>query len=104
MIVFKKTEVALPGFKYPKVFVKELSVKQLREIQKKKFEDDIEMFLTSLSYCLVNEQGDRVITPEYTIDQFSEELPQSYINTLSEAFAKLNGADDEKALDLAKNS
>ncbi len=104
MIVFKKIEVEIPGFKYPKVFVKELSVMQLRQIQNKKFDDDIEMFLASLALCLVNEQGDKVITEDYTIDMFAEELPQSYVNTLSEAFAKLNGADEEQALDLAKNS
>lgn len=104
MIIFKKIEVEIPGFKYPKVFVKELSVRQLRDIQKKTFEDDIEMFLYSLSQCLVNEQGDKVINEDYTIDNFAEEFPQSYVNILSKAFADLNGAEDEKAMNLAKNS
>lgn len=104
MIEFNKIAVELPGFKYPVVYVKELSVRQIREIQSMKFNDDIEMFLKSLSYCLVNEQGDKVITADYTVDHFSDDLPQRFITKLSTAFASLNSDDEDTAVEIAKNS
>jgi len=104
MVLFKKIAVKIEGFKYPTVYIKELSVKQVREMSKQNFDNDIDSFLFGLSHCLINEQGDKVINADYTSEQLAEELPQSYMNKLADAFSKINSDDEETALELAKNS
>ena len=100
---FKREKVELPGFKYPVVYVKELSILQLARMQGAKVDNQFDLFLKGIATSLVNEAGDKVITQEYTIDDFASEIPQSYVNALADAFAKLNGTDDDKALETAKN-
>ena len=101
--MFKQIAVELPGFKYSKVFVKELSVLQLNKVYKQMGEDDtdIDLLLTTLKFSLVDEAGKCIISDDYTLDQFADEIPQSQIVTLSEAYAKLNADSD---LDIAKKS
>lgn len=104
MVQFKKIKVSIPGFKYETVYVQELSLRQMNEINKATYESDFDMFLASLAVSLVNEAGDRIITNEYTIDDFADAIPQSYIGTLSDAFTELNGGTEEKELESAKKS
>lgn len=103
---FKKVKVELAGFKYPVCYLREMSIRQLNELYKGQTEDksDLDLLLDSLKYTLVNEAGDKVITADYTVDDFADDVPQSSIFALSEAFTKLNGTDEEQAIDLAKNS
>jgi len=103
---FKKVKVELPGFKYPVVYLREMSIRQLNELYKNQKEDqsDLDLLLNSLTYTLVNEAGDKIITPDYSIEKFADEIPQSCIFTLSEAFSELNGTSEDKAIELAKNS
>lgn len=104
--MFKKVKVELTGFKYPVVYLKEMSIKQLNELYKSQSKDDsdLDMLLASLKFTMVNEAGDYIITDAYTIDDFAGDVPQSYIFKLSEAFTELNGTDETTALELAKNS
>ena len=101
---FNKLKVDMPGFKYPFVFVQELSIKQVNEIQKKKFESDVDAFLGSLALCMINEAGDLIVTNDYTIDDFASDVPQSYVSRLADAFTALNSSDDEKDIETAKKS
>lgn len=103
---FRKVKVELTGFKYPVVYLREMSIRQLNELYKGQSEDksDLDMLLDSLKYTMVNEAGDNVITEKYTIDDFADEIPQSCIFALSDAFSELNGTDEEQRIEIAKNS
>lgn len=102
---FKKIKVELPGFKYPVVFVRELSIRQLNEVYKNQASGtELDLLLNSFKHTLVNEAGDKIINNDYTIDQFADEVPQSYLVKLSDAFAQLNGEDEAATMERAKNS
>lgn len=99
--MFKQVSIELPGFKYPVCTLKELSIKQLRNAPKDG--DDYALMLYAVECGLFNDAGDKVINEQFTIEQFEEIAPQSYIEVLAEAFTKLNAPSDQEALEIAKN-
>ena len=102
--MFKKIKVNLPGFKYPVCYLRELSINELNQTYKMNDVSDLDLMLFAIDCGLLNEAGDKVFNGEYTIDTFANEVGSSMINTLSDAFTELNTVDDEKALEIAKNS
>jgi hypothetical protein len=101
--MFKKIKVNLPGFKYPVCYLRELSISQLNEAYKQEDGTDLDTVLFALKCGLLNEAGDKVFNAEYTVEEFADESPGTFILKLSDAFTKLNVMDDEKALKTAKN-
>lgn len=100
--MFKKLEVNLPGFKYETCFLRELSIKQLRDVPKS--DEPIDLMFYAVECGLLNDKGDKIINSEYTIDNFIEDCPQSYIGILADAFSELNTPDENQVLATAKNS
>lgn len=98
--MFKTVSVKLDGFKGEKFYLKELSIRQANEVMACQG-GDIDILLTALKYSLIDEDSNRVITPEYSVEQLADDLPQSYLNLLAEAYAELNKVDD---LGIAKKS
>tara|TARA_B100001059_G_scaffold219112_1_gene239920 strand:- start:752 stop:1051 length:300 start_codon:yes stop_codon:yes gene_type:complete len=99
--MFKEIEVSFPGFKYPECKLRELSISQLRRAPEG---DAFETMLYAVECGLYNAAGDKVITSEYTLDNFTDDCPQSFIEKLASAFEELNSPNDEQALEVAKNS
>lgn len=100
--MFKTLPVKLTGFKYENCQLRELSIKQLKDVPQDK--EPIELMFYAVECGLLNDKGDKVITSDYTIDDFIEDCPQSFIGILAEAFEQLNNPDDKQALEVAKNS
>lgn len=100
--MFKEHDVTLPGFKYEQCKLRELSIKQLKNAPSS--DDPIDLMFYAIECGLFNDKGDKVITTDYTIDDFIEACPQSYIGILADAFSELNSPDDEQAIATAKNS
>lgn len=102
--MFKTIEISLPDYKFEKVLIKELSIRQLSQVYKSQDQNEVDLLLTALSFALCDITGKRIITDDYTIDDFADELPQSYFARLADAYAQLNVSDEDKQLDLAKKS
>lgn len=98
--MFKKIKVELTGFKSEIYYLRELSIRQLGEVMKADG-DDIKLLLTAVKYSLVDGDNVRVCNDKYTIDDLADELPQSYLTILADAWAALN---DDSELDHAKKS
>lgn len=100
--MFKTLPITLPGFKYEKCQLRELSIKQLKEVPESG--NAIDTMFYAVECGLLNDKGDKVITPDYPIEKFIEECPQSFIAILADAFEALNNPDDKQVLETAKNS
>lgn len=81
-----------------------MTIAQARKVPKAAGEDGLDILFYIVENTLFNEAGDHVISDKYTIDEFAESVPQSYINLIAEAIQKLNSDTDEKQLEVAKNS
>jgi hypothetical protein len=101
--MFKQVDVTLPGFKYPKCILRELTMAQMRECGQKHADDDTEALLFMVEKGLRNEAGDLVFNESFTMQTFLNESPQSYFEILGQAVKELNDWTDEQELEIAKN-
>lgn len=98
--MFNQVNITLPGYGKGEYILRELSVRQLREVMKVEG-DDLDVLLASLKYALRDKNGKCIVTDSYSIDDLADDLPQSYLNILAEKYAELADIDE---LSLAKKS
>jgi hypothetical protein len=98
--MFKKVPILLKGYKSEKFALKELSIAKAKKVMAKEG-DDLDVLLAALEHSLIYEDGERVITDKYTLEDFEDDIPQSYLLDLADAYKKLNDIDE---IDIAKKS
>ncbi len=98
--MFKKIPVELKGFRNESFFLKELSIAKLKKVMAVNG-DDLDTLLEALKYSLEDDKGNKVVSESYSIEQLTDDLPQSYLNDLAEAYAELSAVDE---IDVAKKS
>ena len=91
--MFKTQKLELKGFKGGVFYLKELSISQTKEVSKCDG-DDLDTLLVALKHSLIDEDGKKVVTPEYTAENLCDDLPQSYLNKIADAYVKLNTFDE----------